>query len=208
MKKHPIRKIILLSIVGYILFLAYQHYFPNITNSESTGANIIALGDSLTEGYLVSPDECYVSLVQRQLGMPVINAGVNGNNSADALERLKADVLDKNPRLVILAIGGNDLLQQTPRKQTIANVASMIRQIQESGAAVILVGVASPLFGPGLSSDYKKLSGEFHTGIIANIMSGIMTRPSLMADRVHPNAKGHKIMAARIAKEIRRCIHI
>ena len=100
------------------------------TNIRSTGELIICFGDSLTEGVGASAGEDYPSVLSRQLGSAVINAGLRGDTTAAALERLVDEVLNKNPRLVILLLGGNDFLRQRPRRETRRNLEEIVRRVQ------------------------------------------------------------------------------
>jgi lysophospholipase L1-like esterase len=86
--------------------------FAQIRNIRSPGETIICFGDSLTEGVGAGEGEDYPSVLSRQLASPVVNAGRRGDTTADALQRLSDTVLIKNPRLVILLLGGNDFLRQ------------------------------------------------------------------------------------------------
>jgi len=124
-----------------------------IANLDSQGKNIICFGDSLTFGYGVNPDEAYPSILARLVDRPVINAGVNGNTSAQGLVRIKNDVLAKEPFLVIIEFGGNDFLSKIPTSQTASNIEKMIKIIQEGKAIAAVVDISS---GPFLS-EYKSL---------------------------------------------------
>ena len=89
--------------------------FDKIRNIDSAGEAIICFGDSLTEGVGAVEGEDYPTVLSRLLALPVVNAGRRGNTTAQALQRLANAVLDKNPRLVIILLGGNDFLRQLPR---------------------------------------------------------------------------------------------
>lgn len=177
-----------------------------ITNAAPSGANIIAFGDSLTTGHGVRPNENLVALLQRDLGVAIINAGRGGDTTGAAQERFVRDVLARNPKVVILELGGNDLMQRVPLDEIAANLESMIVRIHAAGAAVVLVGADAPLGAGGLSSRIEQLAEKHNTACVPNILSGVMGRSSLMIDQVHPNAEGHKIMAQRLAKEMRRAL--
>jgi len=82
--------------------------FAKIRNIRSDGRTIICFGDSLTEGVGAEPGEDYPAALSRELGLPIINAGQRGDTTAEALARISDAVLNKNPRLVIVLLGGND----------------------------------------------------------------------------------------------------
>ena len=168
---------------------------------------VIFFGNSLTAGVGAGEGEDFPSLVARQLNLKnAINAGVSGNTTADGLARLQTDVLDKNPSLVVVELSGNDFLQQVPVDKTIKNLDSIVRQIHETGAAVILVHIKFPLKEGEYENGFKKIAKKYHAAVVWNAEEGIAGNPSLMADEVHPNAAGYKILADRIAKVIEEVI--
>jgi len=175
---------------------------PDIANKDSIGTNIICFGDSLTQGVGAGPGEDYPSLLAEALGIDVINAGVKGNTTEDALRRLEADVLSKDPRLVIIQFGGNDFMRQMSRKKTFANLDNMVRRIQEAGAMVVVVGTQSGLIGSASEKEYKRIAAERKAGYVSNILKGIWSKPSMKSDSVHPNAKGYRHITDRILKVV------
>ena len=82
-----------------------------IKNLDSRGKNIVCFGDSITFGYGVGQGEDYPSILRKMVDTPVINAGLDGDTSSEALSRFQTDVLDKNPLLVIIEFSGNDFLK-------------------------------------------------------------------------------------------------
>jgi lysophospholipase L1-like esterase len=84
----------------------------NIANLPTNNGPIIAFGDSITFGIGASNGEDYVSELEDRLGVNIINAGVSGDTTRDALERLEDDVLDRNPSAVIIFLGGNDEIRR------------------------------------------------------------------------------------------------
>ena len=106
---------------------------------------MLALGDSLTSGVGASADAAYPTLLAARTGWNVINAGVSGNTSAQALERLPALLQEHRPALVIVSIGGNDFLRRLPLETTRTHLRRIGEQARASGAQVLLVAV------PGLS---------------------------------------------------------
>ena len=87
--------------------------------------------------------------------MPVINAGRRGDTTAQALERLSDDVLDKNPRLVIIFLGGNDFLRQLPRRDTQENLEAIVRRVQDRGAMVVIAGMKLGVFTDEYSAIFE-----------------------------------------------------
>lgn len=173
-----------------------------VANIDSKGTDIICFGDSLTAGEGAGPGEDYPSRLAELLDLPVVNAGVSGDTTGEALRRLGADVLRKDPLLVIVILGGNDFLGRLPKHQTFNNLEEIIRRVQEKGAMVVLASVQGGLFGDVYRSDYKRLAKEYRTAFIPNILDGIISNPSLKSDTIHPNAAGYQKMADRVLKTV------
>jgi acyl-CoA thioesterase-1 len=177
-----------------------------ITNINSRGKNIICFGDSLTSGEGAGEGEDYPSILAENLSMPVINAGKPGDTTFEALKRLKTDVLDQSPLLVILEFGGNDFLQKISPSETFKNLEEMIRKIQEKGAIVAIAEVRAGVILAGYSKEYRRLAKKYHTILIPDILGGILTNPDLKSDYIHPNAEGYKVMAEKVLKVIQPVI--
>jgi acyl-CoA thioesterase-1 len=178
---------------------------PAICNFDNKGQTIICFGDSITFGYGANPGEDYPSILSRMVSLPVINAGVDGDTSFQALERLEADVLDKNPRLVIVEFGGNDFLQKIPKSDTLNNLAKVIDRIQQQGAMVALVDISAGFFFQEYRSAFKKLAREKKAVFVPVVLTNIITNPSMKSDFFHPNARGYKIIAKRVYQAITPC---
>ncbi len=195
MKKTAIILLVLLAAWGaYALFAPG----PTIKNTESTGRNIICFGDSLTFGTGASEGNDYPA----RIGLPVINAGVPGDTTADALERLDRDVLSRSPRMVLLTLGGNDLKNRVPREQAFANLRAIVEAIQGAGALVIIGGVDIPLYGRGFGEAYRELAEETGSVLIPNGYEGIMGKRDRMSDPIHPNNRGYAVMARHFHEAI------
>ncbi|MEA3366218.1 MAG: GDSL-type esterase/lipase family protein, partial [Candidatus Hydrogenedentes bacterium] len=102
--------------------------YKDTANLDTPNNGVVCLGDSLTRGYGATAGNSYPEQLSRILGEPVINGGIDGNTSSDALDRLERDVLSRSPRLVIILLGGNDFLQQIPRERTIENIDQIVTQ--------------------------------------------------------------------------------
>src|SRR5450830_712492 len=118
---------------------------PEVKNLDSRGSSIICLGDSLTSGMGAEPGKDYPSLLSGYLNRKVINAGVSGDTTRDALERIKKDVMEQNPQMVIVILGGNDFLQKLPKEETFQNLEKIVDLVQSGGAAVTLAEVKTGL---------------------------------------------------------------
>lgn len=178
-----------------------------IKNLESGGKNIICFGDSITFGYGVEPGEDYPSALGRLLGIPVINAGIDGDTSTEALKRLDSDVLTRDPLLVIIEFGGNDFLRKIPREDTVSNIREMVDKVQGKGAIVALVDISAGMFMRDYRLAFSKIAREKGVIFIASILNGIITNPSMKSDFLHPNTSGYKLIARRVYDSIKPCLN-
>ncbi|MBP8929630.1 MAG: arylesterase, partial [Ottowia sp.] len=105
------------------------------------GSTVLALGDSLTFGTGASAETSYPTVLAGLTGWNVVNAGVSGDTSAQALARLPALLAEHQPKLVIVSIGGNDFLRKLPESDTRAHVHAICKQSLDAGAQVLLVAV-------------------------------------------------------------------
>ncbi len=176
--------------------------FDSIRNIRSSGESIICFGDSLTEGVGAGSGEEYPTVLSRQLALPVINAGLRGDTSAQALERLSTSVLNKNPRLVIVLLGGNDFLRQVPRQETRKNLAEIVRRIQDAGAMVVVAGLRLGFFTDEYGPIFEETARQFGALYVGQVMKGILNDSSLRSDPIHPNGAGYRLIAERIAEKI------
>jgi acyl-CoA thioesterase I len=179
---------------------------PRVTNLDSRGADIIAFGDSLTAGYGAGSGEDYPSVLSTLLGTPIINAGANGDTTESALARVDADVLARDPRIVLLGLGGNDFLRGVGIAETEANLRAIVRKVQARGAMVVLLGFRFPTLGPSYEDMYERVAEEEGCLLIPDLLDGIMRDPSLKSDAIHPNARGYKLVAERVSGPCRKLI--
>ncbi|MDD5492415.1 MAG: arylesterase [bacterium] len=175
---------------------------PKVANISTTGKNIICFGDSLTAGYGANPGEDYPSILAKLLGQPVINAGISGNTTRQALDRLQADVLEKDPKLVIVQFGANDFFRKIPISETKSNLNQIARRIHEKGAMVAIAGVRIGLLVDEYDEVFESVASDTKCIYIPNIIKDIFTDPSKKSDEIHQNAAGYAIIAQRIYERI------
>jgi len=197
MKKSSFQ-IILLVLMLLVCGCAKQE----VVNLGARGENIICFGDSVTFGYGANPGEDYPTALAKLVKLPVLNAGISGDTTTEALKRLDTDVLDKNPRLVIVEFCGNDFLKKVPRDTTVNNLAEIITRIQAKGAMVALVDISAGMFFQEYRRAFKKLACQKKAIFIPAVLSKIITNPSMKSDFLHPNGRGYKIVANRIHQAI------
>ena len=170
---------------------------------------IVAFGDSLTSGHgLASPDQAYPAVLDRMLrasglSFTVVNHGVSGDTTADAVGRLDA-ALQANPSIVIVALGANDGLRGVPVSRVRANLETIIEAAQGRGAAVLLCGMeALPLNGWEYTVEFHRLfpalAAKYQVPLVPFLLTGVVgNQDMLLPDFIHPNAAG----ATQIARTI------
>ena len=167
---------------------------------------VVAFGDSLTVGHGVPPGKNFVVYLSEYTNIPIINAGVTGDTTGEALLRLQADVLDKKPNVVTVLLGGNDLLKGNSEEVVRANLKIIIREIKKIGAKVILIGGSKQL-APAFEMVFEKIAMEEKVaGYVPDVLRGMLLRKDLLFDDIHPNDRGHKIIAERILPTLERVL--
>ena len=177
--------------------------FNKVRNIRSSGEAIICFGDSLTEGVGAGSGEDYPTVLSRHLATPVLNAGQRGDTTAQALERISDAVLNKNPRLVIVLLGGNDFLRQLPRQETRKNLEEIVRRVQARGAMVVIAGMRLGLFTDEYAPLYEETAQLLGALYIPGVMKGILSNAELRSDPIHPNGAGYRLLAERIGEKIK-----
>lgn len=189
-----------------VLWALWPSPFSRVTNLGSRGSNVIAFGDSLTAGYGASAGEDYPSRLSTLMGAPVMNAGVSGDTTESALARLEPDVLSRDPRIVIIGLGGNDFLRSVAISATEANLHTIIRKIHGAGAMVVLLGFRFPTLSANYEKMYERVAREERCLLIPDLLDGILSDPALKSDEIHPNARGYQLMAERVSGPCKKLI--
>ena len=168
------------------------------------GSRVLALGDSLTAGNGVSPDEAWPSLLAKRTGWHVINGGVSGDTSGDALRRLPSLLDEHKPVLVLVTVGGNDMLRRLPQEETIANLGQTLAQIKAHGAKAVLLAtpkpsVAGAAFRSLSAADfYQEVADAHHVPLIEDVVADVLSDPQMKGDPLHPNAAGHQLLSKKL----------
>ena len=187
-----------------ILFLGYVIFFHSTGRGPQKVSNqaIICFGDSLAYGTGASQGMDYPAQLSKLIGRPVVNAGVPGDTTSRALTRLDRDVISKNPGLVLITLGGNDLKNGVSRDTAFANLKQIVESIQNAGARVIIGGLKFPFRDRGYGKGYQELADQTGAILIPDIFEGIMGNRKLMSDPIHPNDAGYRIIAQRFYEAI------
>lgn len=174
--------------------------------ARSKRPRIIFLGDSLTAGLGLDMRDNFPSLLQQRLDekgydFEVVNAGVSGDTSAGGLRRLEWAMADGDPRVLVVALGGNDGLRGLAPDQLEANLAAIIEQAQARGLSVILAGMeAPPNFGADYTARfravYPTLATRYEIALIPFLLEGVAGDPAFnQSDGIHPNQRGAQAVA-------------
>jgi len=170
----------------------------------STTDSILAMGDSLTYGFLVSPKHSYPSQLSKMSGYTVINAGINGETSIEGLARLRKLLENSSIKLMVLCLGANDILQGRSLISLKQNLKEMVQMAKKKEIKVLLVSVPNfTLFGLSDLALYEEIAQEEDVALATDILSDILEQPSLKIDQVHPNALGYKKMAEMIYQSLK-----
>lgn len=171
---------------------------------------VVTFGDSLSAGFGAEPGNSYPDFLQHRInesnkGYRVVNAGVSGDTTTDALQRMPA-ILAMKPKIVILEFGGNDGLRGLPLATTKANLEKMIQAFQAGGAKVLLAGMTLPRnYGSNyigkFEQIYVQLANQYHLKRIPFLLEGVAGNSKLMQpDGIHPTADGNKVVAENVYK--------
>lgn len=191
-------RITFVEITALLLIIAIVLIGANLEPVPVNDALVVVFGDSITYGLGTSLGKDYASLLSKELSVRMINAGAINDNTSKALNRLQQNVLSLNPDVVIVFLGGNDFIEGVPANIAAENLKKIADQIQKIGAKVILVGI-SYRFISDYERAFEQIAHELNVaGYVPNVLSGIVLRPDLMTDQIHPNDAGHQIIAQRI----------
>ena len=166
---------------------------------------IVALGDSLTAGLGVAPDETYPARLQQMLDRDgynyrVVNAGASGDTTAGGRRRL-AWALKQRPDVMIVALGANDGLRGQPTSATRENLTAILDTLQAQHIGVLLAGMRVPSnYGQEFSRDFQAVFTNLGTrpgvAFMPFLLEGVAAAPHLnQPDGIHPTAEGYKVIA-------------
>ena len=167
-------------------------------------AVILAFGDSLTYGTGANESESYPAQLEQLVGRRVARSGVPGEVTAQALQRLPGALDEHAPRLLLLCIGGNDFLRRLGNEQAESNVRAMVKLAKSRGVQVFLIGTPEPGLRISPPGFYARIAKELAVPYEESVITDVLTDASLKSDQVHPNARGYRVIAERIAADLKK----
>ena len=173
------------------------------------GATVVVIGDSITAGYGVSAEAAWPAQLAQRTGWHVIAAGVSGDRTAGGRERLPALLDEHAPALVIIELGGNDMLRGVPTARIVANLEAMIEAARARGAKAVLMAVPQPnalglLTGLAPAALYRDLGERAKVPLIEKALPAVLSQSKLKQDALHPSAEGHRVLAELAAGELEK----
>ena len=167
---------------------------------------VMVLGDSISAGYGIEPQQAWVNLLQKRLDQQypkqhkVVNASVSGETTSGALARLPKLLQTHKPNVVLIELGGNDGLRGQTPQMIQKNLAQLIQQSQKANATVVVLGMKIPpnygtAYSKAFENNYKVVSQQYKVKLLPFFLEGVAGNKSLMQkDLVHPNAKAQSIL--------------
>lgn len=160
---------------------------------------ILVMGDSLSAGYGIRPEQAWPSLLgrrltEKRLDYTVANLSISGETTAGGRARLAAALERHKPSTVIIALGANDGLRGLPLAQMRDNLNAMIDASRASGARVLLAGMRlPPNLGPyadEFAATYRAIAQSRKTSLLPFLLESVAQRPNaFQADNLHPTAE-------------------
>ena len=195
------------SLLAFVLFL-WSGFMHPLSAAEGS-VKILFIGDSISAGLGVEPEQAYPSLIHDMLkekgvqGIDITNGSISGSTTAGALSRLKW-FLRAKPDILVLALGANDGLRGLSTVEMARNLGKTIVLAKEKGIRVILAGMKiPPNYGPEYTRAFYEvfvfLADKHKITLIPFLLKDVAGKASLnQADGIHPNRKGHRIIAATV----------
>lgn len=203
------------SIIKKILIIVFFLFLASCSEKKPVierSSNIVALGDSLTFGY-GGNGTTYPQELQKIIEIKVINEGISGDTSKDVLDRLPS-VMDNKPiSLVILAIGGNDMLRGSNDIEITSNINQIIDYFKSLNIEVVLLAEPRPssaglIVGLNDAKFYKKIAQEKNILLIEEAFSNPLSKKELKSDLIHLNSQGYREVANKVAYFLKKSGYI
>jgi acyl-CoA thioesterase-1 len=192
-------------LVAVVAALACTSQYPRWSNdAEPAAPAVVFLGDSLTFGQGLREGSAYPALIAERMRsegirLPVVNAGVSGDTTADGLARLPK-ILAQPVAVLVVALGANDGLRHEPLESMRRNLTEIVERGQGAGAQVVMVGMKAPRFDAAYRAGFEQLFADvahkYRLAYVPFLLEGVGGVPRLnQPDGIHPTAEGQRIVA-------------
>jgi len=168
------------------------------------GDVVLAFGDSLTYGTGAPSGDSYPEVLSTLIGREVVAAGVPGEQTAAGLARLDGVLDIYQPTIMLLCLGGNDMLRKADASIIEANLRRIIDNARNRGVAVVLIGVPKPALFGGTAEFYERIAEDLGLPFEGQILNDILKNNAYKSDPIHPNARGYRLLAEALADLLRR----
>jgi acyl-CoA thioesterase-1 len=180
--------------------------------SETPPLKIVVLGDSLVSGYNIQPQEAFPARLEAQLkekkhSVQVINAGIAGDTSAGGLARIQG-IIDMKPQLVLVELGGNDMLRGMNPASMEKNLDQIITRLKAANINVLLVGMKAAInmgleYKSEFDAVYPRLAKKHDIALYPFFAEGIALKPQYnLPDGIHPNPAGVDVIVGNIIASV------
>lgn len=172
------------------------------------GAVVLVIGDSISAGYRLSPEEAWPARLAERTGWSVVNGGVSGDTTGEARARLPALLDTHQPVLVIVELGGNDMLRRVPLSEARENLEGIVSEIRDAGARPVLMAIPQPSVTGAVFQSlsdapiYEELAAQLKVPLMDDVVSEVLSDPALKLDHLHPNAEGSRVLAEKAVKAL------
>jgi len=177
---------------------------------------LLVLGDSLSAGYGLSAGEAFPARLEGALrakghNVNVIAAGVSGDTSAGGRARLDWSLAD-NPHAAIVELGANDGLRGIDPAATAENLSAILKALKDRGTPTLLAGMLAPpnlggAYGKEFNALFPRIAAAHGAALYPFFLDGVAAEAALnQADGMHPNAKGVRVIVARILPAVEQLI--
>lgn len=199
MQKNPVfRAIKLMLLLFFLVHISScsdeQPRLPALRKDQV----IVAFGDSLTYGVGASQNESYPAILEKLSGFRVINAGVSGDTTEKSLSRLPVVLAEYQPALVIVCIGGNDMLRRKNNDEIAEHLNELISIIRSSGASVVLIAEPEANVFMRAPDFYQTVAAKNRVPVDMTLLPTLIRSPEYKSDTIHLNKAGYEALAKGI----------
>ena len=189
-------------------------FFLLISFAAQAAGNILVVGDSLSAGYGLGPNQSWPALLEKRLrdqrlDYSVVNASSSGDTTSGGRSRIGAALDQSRPAVVIIALGANDGLRGLPVNLMRDNLLAMMDAARARKARVVLVGMKLP---PNYGIDYTRafeqsyadLAKRHKAALVPFLLEGVAERRELfLPDNIHPVAEAQPIILDNVWKVLK-----